>query len=92
MKAAISSLLHIKPRYMRSTNIERDIDDRKALDDYLLTPHAQECLGRLAIGLGSTSTQRAWRLTGDYRTGEVQLRSFCGALVQRKGWTSVPVA
>src|SRR5436190_11662900 len=46
--AAISSLLQFRPRYMRSTNVERDIDDRKALDHYVLTPHAQECLGRLA--------------------------------------------
>lgn len=74
--AAISSLLQFRPRYMRSTNVERDIDDRKALDNYVLTPHAQECLGRLAKGLSSTSTQRVWRLTGDYGTGKSSFALF----------------
>lgn len=74
--AAISSLLQFRPRYMRSTNVERDINDRKALDHYTLTAHAQECLGRLAKGLNSTSTQRAWRLTGDYGTGKSSFALF----------------
>ena len=74
--AAISSLLQFRPRYMRSTNVERDIDDRKALDNYVLTPHAQECLARLAKGLSSTSTQRVWRLTGDYGTGKSSFALF----------------
>ena len=59
--ATISSLFQITPRYLRSINVERDIRDTRALEQYVLTPHAHECLDRLAKGLRPTSTQRAWR-------------------------------
>ena len=73
---AISSVLQIAPRYMRSANVERDIRDSKALDNYILTAHAQECLGRLAKGLRPSSTQRAWRLTGNYGSGKSSFALF----------------
>lgn len=74
--AAISSLFQITPRYLRSTNVERDIRDTKALENYVLTPHAHECLDRLAKGLRPTSTQRAWRLTGNYGSGKSSFALF----------------
>lgn len=74
--APISSLFQITPRYLRSTNLERDFQDAKALENYVLTPHAQECLGRMAKGLRSTSTQRAWRLTGNYGSGKSSFALF----------------
>jgi hypothetical protein len=73
---AISSLFDVTPRYMRSTNVERDFRDSKALENYILTPHAQECLGRLAKGLRPSSTQRAWRLTGNYGSGKSSFALF----------------
>jgi hypothetical protein len=73
---AISSLFQITPRYMRSTNVERDLYDSRALENYVLTPHAQECLDRLARGLQPTSTQRAWRLTGNYGSGKSSFALF----------------
>jgi hypothetical protein len=73
---AISSLFEVTPRYIRSTNLERDFCDRKALENYVLTPHAQDCLGRLACGLRRTSTQRAWRLTGNYGSGKSSFALF----------------
>jgi hypothetical protein len=72
----ISSLFKITPRYIRSTNLERDFRDRKALENYVLTPHAQNCLSRLAHGLHPTSTQRAWRLTGNYGSGKSSFALF----------------
>ena len=72
----ISSLFQITPRYIRSTNLERDFGDARALENYVLTPHAQECLGRLAKGLRKTSTQRAWRLTGNYGSGKSSFALF----------------
>ena len=72
----ISSLFQVTPRYLRSTNLERDFSDPKALDNYVLTPHAQDCLSRLAGGLRASSTQRAWRLTGNYGSGKSSFALF----------------
>lgn len=72
----IDSLFQITPRYLRSANLERDYRDPKALNNYILTPHAQDCLGRLAKGLRPTSTQRAWRLTGNYGSGKSSFALF----------------
>ena len=72
----IESLFQITPRYLRSTNLERDFGDPNALDNYVLTQHAQGCLARLAAGLQPSSTQRAWRLTGDYGSGKSSFALF----------------
>lgn len=66
----ISALFDITPRYLRSTNLERDFSNPKAIENYVLTQHGQECLARLASGLRPTSMQRAWRLTGNYGSGK----------------------
>ena len=66
----ISSLFEISRRFLRSTNIERDFGDPRALDNYIMTGHATECLSRLAAGMQPTSTQRAWRVTGNYGSGK----------------------
>lgn len=74
--ALISSLFQVTPRYLRSTNLERDFRDAKALENYVLTPHAKECLGRLAKGLHPTSSQRSWRVTGNYGSGKSSFALF----------------
>ena len=74
--ALISSLFQVTPRYLRSTNLERDFTDPKALENYVLTLHGQNCLARLAGGLRPTSTQRAWRLTGNYGSGKSSFALF----------------
>ena len=55
---------------MRSVNLERDFSDLTVLRSYVVTPQAREHMARLAEGLVETSTQRAWRITGDYGTGK----------------------
>lgn len=72
----ISNLFEITPRYLRSTNLERDFQDPRALDNYVLTTHGQECLTRLSAGLRPGSSQRAWRLTGNYGTGKSSFALF----------------
>lgn len=72
----ISALFDVTPRYLRSTNLERDYRDPRALDHYVLTPHARGCLNRLASGLKPASTQRAWRMTGNYGTGKSSFAVF----------------
>lgn len=72
----IASLLDITPRYLRSTNLERDFLDPRALDNYVLTGHARECLARISSGLRNGSTQRAWRITGNYGSGKSSFALF----------------
>jgi len=74
--APISSLFQVTPRYLRSTNLERDFRDPQSLENYVLTPHTHECLSRLAKGLRPASTQRAWRLTGNYGSGKSSFALF----------------
>ncbi|MBF0556463.1 MAG: hypothetical protein HQK96_18245 [Nitrospirae bacterium] len=66
----ISSLFNIKKRYLRSTDIERDFKEITSLNGYILTDTAKDKLLRLFDGLSLSSTQRAWRITGDYGTGK----------------------
>lgn len=57
-------------RFLRSINIARDFTDPGALQSYVLTPFAQDTLTRLSAAFGSRSTQRAWRITGDFGSGK----------------------
>jgi hypothetical protein len=72
----IRSYFDVTPRYLRSTNLERDFHDRRALDNYVLTTHAHECLNRLSQGIRPGSTQRAWRVTGNYGSGKSSFALF----------------
>lgn len=76
MPKAIATLFDVTPRYLRSTNLERDYQDPRALQHYVLTPHGRACLQRLASGLKPGSTQRAWRMTGNYGTGKSSFAVF----------------
>lgn len=69
----ISTLLRIHPRFMRSVHLERDIEDPSSSLGYLLTPLAQQALERITTGFRANSTQRAWRVTGDYGSGKTDL-------------------
>lgn len=66
----ISELFRIKNRFLRSAHLERDFGDPEALSGYVVTPTASEGFDRLLRGLAPKSTQRAWRVTGDYGTGK----------------------
>lgn len=66
----ISSLLRIHPKFMRSVHLERDIRDPRSSLGYVPTPVAQQALERIAAGFRRGSTQRAWRVTGDYGSGK----------------------
>lgn len=66
----ISSLLRIHPRFMRSVHLEHDIKDPNSSLQYILTPVAQQSLERITTGFRTNSTQRAWRIAGDYGSGK----------------------
>lgn len=66
----LAEVLTLRNRYVRAVNIGRDLGDELALDGYLVTATVRQALERLVRGLQSTSTQRAWRLTGGYGSGK----------------------
>lgn len=66
----ISSLLQIHPRFMRSVHLERDIEDPRSSQAYILTPIARQALERITASFQPNSTQRAWRIAGDYGSGK----------------------
>lgn len=55
---------------MRSIHLERDIKDPDSSLGYILTPVAQQALERITTGFRTNSTQRAWRIAGDYGSGK----------------------
>lgn len=85
----ISELFNVRSRFLRSAHLERDFDDPTALKGYVLTPSASEGFERVLGGLSAKSTQRAWRITGDYGTGK---SSFALALahLMRSDGTHLP--
>ncbi len=66
----MASLLRIHPRFMRSVHLERDIEDPNSSLGYIFTPVAGQAIERITKGFNRNSTQRAWRLTGDYGSGK----------------------
>src|ERR1700730_2211751 len=66
----MGSLLHIHPRYLRSVHLERDFGDLNSSFGYVLTPVAENAFARICAGFRSNSTQRAFRIAGDYGSGK----------------------
>lgn len=69
-RSLIADCIQVHPRYVRAVDIERDLTDPAALDGYILTSRAREALVRLSKGLSTSSTQRAFRITGPYGSGK----------------------
>ena len=81
----MTALDHITPaaRFLRTTHVGRDYDERDALVGYVPTPHVLATIGRLAEAARTDSRGRAWRVTGDYGSGKSSLglalaRTFSG--------------
>ena len=70
MSRTVAHLFHINPRFLRSTHLERDFTNPDSCAGYIITDFIRTCLKRLTEGLETNSTNRAWRLTGDYGTGK----------------------
>lgn len=69
----ISSLLRVHPRFLRSIHLERDIKDPTSSVGYIPTPVADQALERIVAGFSAKSTQRAWRIAGDFGSGKTGL-------------------
>lgn len=55
---------------MRSVHLERDFKDENSSLGYTLTPVAKQAIERITAGFSTNSTQRAWRIAGDYGSGK----------------------
>lgn len=58
---------------MRSVHLERDILDPVSSQGYILTTVAEQAIRRIQTGFVPGSTQRAWRIAGDYGSGKTDL-------------------
>ncbi len=74
-----SSLFRIRGAFLRSVDVVEDYDDPRSSYHYVATNLVRETLRRISSGLQPFSSQRAWRLTGDYGTGK---SSFALALAR----------
>jgi len=66
----IQCVLQPSQRFSRSVHLERDFQDSTALDQYVVTQRVEQLCRRFASAFGEGSTERAWRITGDYGTGK----------------------
>ena len=66
----ISQRINIGRRYIRAVDIQRDLEDPKALDGYVVTSTVRDALRRILDGLRPESTQRAFRVTGPFGSGK----------------------
>lgn len=55
---------------MRSVNLERDFSDPRSSEGYIITPMAEKAFERICGGFSNNSTQRAFRIGGDYGSGK----------------------
>lgn len=73
--------IRIAKRYVRSVELNRDLDDPDALDGYVITPSVRDATHRIVSGLSSASTQRAFRVTGPYGSGKSAFALFLASLL-----------
>ena len=66
----IKSLLQPSQRFARSVHLERDFRDSTALSQYVVTDRVRQLFRRFGLAFATGSTERAWRITGDYGTGK----------------------
>ncbi|MCF7965196.1 MAG: hypothetical protein K9L79_06620 [Methylobacter tundripaludum] len=69
-RTTVGSLMRLNPRFRRSVQIELDLNDRASTENYVITDFVKNCFRRLSASFEQGSSQRAWRLTGDYGSGK----------------------
>lgn len=85
----VSELFNVSPRFYRSVQLERDFTDPDALEHYVVTPAMASAADRVLRGLRRGSTQRAWRITGDYGVGKSSFALMLARLLSGRGGKGV---
>ena len=67
----VKDLFRVSRRYLRSVHLEHDFCDPTSLNNYVITPsHRRVIFGDSLMPWNLGSTNRAWRITGDFGTGK----------------------
>ena len=66
----VSDLMRINPHFRRSVQVELDYKDPRSTTGYIATEFVVHCFDRIRQAFAKNSTQRSWRLTGDYGSGK----------------------
>lgn len=66
----VFDLMRINPQFRKSVQISLDFNDPASTRGYVATEFIQQALSWIAPAFAKSSTQRAWRLTGDYGSGK----------------------
>ena len=85
MRDSIASRVKIHRRYVRSVNLERDVDDPDALVGYIVTPSVRDAAVRILTGLSAQSHQRAFRIVGPFGVGKSAFALFLAQLLRERG-------
>jgi len=72
----LSDYFSVKRRYMRSVNLERDIEIADSVNGYIPTARAIDVLNRFVRAYSRPHSVRAWTLTGAYGTGKSAFADF----------------
>jgi hypothetical protein len=82
---SVTDLMCFNPRFRRSVQIELDINDPKSTAGYIATDFVVQSFERIGSAFDAGSTQRAWRLTGDYGSGKSGFALALAKAVSGKG-------
>jgi len=78
---SLSQHIHVRPGYLRSTNVEQDAPGRH----YIPTGRALDVLGRINRTINGHGAGHAWSLTGPYGSGKSSFAVFLRALLGPEG-------
>ena len=67
---SVADLMKFNARFRRSVQIELDLDDPLSTAGYIATDFVVQSFERIGAAFEAGSTQRAWRITGDYGSGK----------------------
>lgn len=77
----LRDFVRLKPRFLRSINIEKDFSVRDLDEDYIVTSLTRKVLARIVSGLRITGGNRCWTLTGPYGSGKSAFALFLARIL-----------
>lgn len=86
----IASLFHVRTAFLRSVNVALDFGDPASSREYVVTGFGYELFERLSVSVRENSSERAWRITGDYGSGKSAF-ALCFARIAAGQSSQLPV-
>ena len=72
----LNQYVKVRGRFHRSVQLKLDISEKKSLNEYILTPTAQELTIQISEGAFSPQGPKAWSIIGPYGTGKSAFSLF----------------